>query len=225
MPASSARAGAGPSGSMSSAWPAGPRPRCWRRSCRRPSPAYPGPNPCAGPMTGRAGSGRCATSPPSSTARWCPSSSSSARPLIRVASHRATRPSAIASWDRRASSLRISRATRPASSRARSCSIRRSGAIRSASRRRASARALTLSLRPDEALLDEVVGLVEWPVVLLGRIDAAFMDLPPEVLTTVMRAHQKYFALRGFPWPAGAALHHRLQHGDPRPRHHHRRRQ
>jgi len=56
-------------------------------------------------------------------------------------------------------------------------------------------RALTLSLRPDEALLDEVVGLVEWPVVLLGRIDAAFMDLPPEVLTTVMRAHQKYFAL------------------------------
>ena len=56
-------------------------------------------------------------------------------------------------------------------------------------------RALTLSLRPDEALLDEVVGLVEWPVVLLGRIDAAYMDLPPEVLTTVMRAHQKYFAL------------------------------
>ncbi len=46
-------------------------------------------------------------------------------------------------------------------------------------------RALTLSLRPDEALLDEVVGLVEWPVVLMGRIDAAFMDLPPEVLTTV----------------------------------------
>ena len=57
------------------------------------------------------------------------------------------------------------------------------------------ARAQALSLRPDEALLDEVVGLVEWPVVLLGRIDAAFMDLPPEVLTTVMRAHQKYFAL------------------------------
>ena len=31
---------------------------------------------------------------------------------------------------------------------------------------------------------------MEWPVVLLGRIDAAYMDLPPEVLTTVMRAHQ-----------------------------------
>src|SRR4029077_6769003 len=56
-------------------------------------------------------------------------------------------------------------------------------------------RALSLSLRPDEALLDEGVGLVEWPVVLMGRIEAAFMDLPPEVLTTVMRAHQKYFAL------------------------------
>jgi glycyl-tRNA synthetase beta chain len=53
----------------------------------------------------------------------------------------------------------------------------------------------SLSLRADEALLDEVVGLVEWPVVLMGRIDAAFMDLPPEVLTTVMRTHQKYFAL------------------------------
>lgn len=53
-----------------------------------------------------------------------------------------------------------------------------------------------LVLVPDEGLLAEVVGLVEWPVALLGRIDAAFMDLPPEVLTTVMRHHQKYFALR-----------------------------
>ncbi|MBM3580991.1 MAG: glycine--tRNA ligase subunit beta, partial [Alphaproteobacteria bacterium] len=52
-----------------------------------------------------------------------------------------------------------------------------------------------LALLPDEGLLNEVVGLVEWPVPLLGRIDQAFMDLPPEVLTTVMRHHQKYFAL------------------------------
>ena len=57
------------------------------------------------------------------------------------------------------------------------------------------ARSESLSLTADEALLDEVVGLVEWPVVLMGRIDAGFMDLPPEVLTTVMRSHQKYFAL------------------------------
>ena len=47
----------------------------------------------------------------------------------------------------------------------------------------------------DAALLDEVTGLVEWPVVLVGTIDPAFMELPPEVLTTSMRNHQKYFAL------------------------------
>jgi glycyl-tRNA synthetase beta chain len=53
----------------------------------------------------------------------------------------------------------------------------------------------SLTLRDDIGLLDEVTGLVEWPVVLTGSIDAAYMDLPPEVLTTSMRAHQKYFAL------------------------------
>ena len=51
------------------------------------------------------------------------------------------------------------------------------------------------TVRRDEGLLDEVTGLVEWPVPLMGTIDAQFMDLPPEVLTTSMRAHQKYFAL------------------------------
>ena len=52
-----------------------------------------------------------------------------------------------------------------------------------------------LKLKHDPGLLAEVVGLVEWPVVKMGSIDKAFMDLPPEVLTTVMRHHQKYFAL------------------------------
>jgi glycyl-tRNA synthetase beta chain len=52
-----------------------------------------------------------------------------------------------------------------------------------------------LVVRDDPALLDEVTGLVEWPVVLMGRIEDQFMDLPPEVLTTSMRAHQKYLAL------------------------------
>ena len=47
----------------------------------------------------------------------------------------------------------------------------------------------------DEVLLDEVAGLVEWPVVLMGAIDDAFMDLPPEVRRTTMRANQKYFTL------------------------------
>ncbi|HET6621034.1 MAG TPA: glycine--tRNA ligase subunit beta, partial [Dongiaceae bacterium] len=54
----------------------------------------------------------------------------------------------------------------------------------------------SLSVRPDDGLLDEVTGLVEWPVVLMGRIDQQFMTVPPEVLTTSMRTHQKYFALQ-----------------------------
>lgn len=49
---------------------------------------------------------------------------------------------------------------------------------------------------PDEGLLAEVAGLVEWPVPLLGRIDDAFMDLPAEVMRTSMRVNQRYFALR-----------------------------
>lgn len=49
--------------------------------------------------------------------------------------------------------------------------------------------------RDDEALLDEVAGLVEWPVSLLGRIDEEFLEIPDEVLITSMRRHQKYFCL------------------------------
>ena len=59
----------------------------------------------------------------------------------------------------------------------------------------AKAKALGLTLRDDPGLLDEVTGLVEWPVVLTGAIDAKFMDVPQEALITSMRAHQKYFAL------------------------------
>ncbi len=51
-----------------------------------------------------------------------------------------------------------------------------------------------LTVKDDRGLLDEVTGLVEWPVVLMGQIDDQFMDLPPEVLTTSMRSHQKYFS-------------------------------
>ncbi len=50
-------------------------------------------------------------------------------------------------------------------------------------------------LRDDAGLLDEVTGLVEWPVVLAGSIDETFMAVPQEVLITSMRAHQKYFSL------------------------------
>jgi glycyl-tRNA synthetase beta chain len=53
-----------------------------------------------------------------------------------------------------------------------------------------------LTVVDDPGLLDEVAGLVEWPVPLLGRIDAAFMDLPSEVMQVSMRVNQRYFALR-----------------------------
>ena len=52
-----------------------------------------------------------------------------------------------------------------------------------------------LRLRDDQGLLEEVTGLVEWPVAVTGNIDKEFMALPPEVLVTSMRAHQKYLAL------------------------------
>jgi glycyl-tRNA synthetase beta chain len=48
----------------------------------------------------------------------------------------------------------------------------------------------------DKGLLAEVAGLVEWPVPLMGRIDPAFLELPPEVLQTSMREHQKFFSCR-----------------------------
>ncbi len=58
------------------------------------------------------------------------------------------------------------------------------------------AQAEDMQLKEDVGLLDEVTGLVEWPVVLVGTIDAAFRDLPSEILISEMRTHQKYFALR-----------------------------
>lgn len=52
-----------------------------------------------------------------------------------------------------------------------------------------------LAVRDDPGLLDEITGLVEWPVPLIGRIDEAFMAVPEEVLITAMRSHQKYLSL------------------------------
>ena len=57
------------------------------------------------------------------------------------------------------------------------------------------AAARNLVVKPDQGLLDEVAGLIEWPVVRMGAIEPKFMDLPAEVLTTSMRTHQKYFAV------------------------------
>jgi glycyl-tRNA synthetase beta chain len=56
------------------------------------------------------------------------------------------------------------------------------------------AKAEGLSIKVDEGLLDEVAGLVEWPVTLMGDIDDEFMAVPPEVLIAAMRGHQKYFS-------------------------------
>jgi glycyl-tRNA synthetase beta chain len=53
-----------------------------------------------------------------------------------------------------------------------------------------------LELVEDAGLLEEIAGLVEHPVVLLGRMDPSFLDLPPEVIRLTMRTHQKYFAVR-----------------------------
>ncbi|WP_170338385.1 glycine--tRNA ligase subunit beta [Ruegeria arenilitoris] len=53
-----------------------------------------------------------------------------------------------------------------------------------------------LEVVEDKGLLAEVAGLVEWPVVLMGQIDDEFLDLPPEVLQTSMKEHQKFFSVR-----------------------------
>jgi glycyl-tRNA synthetase beta chain len=52
-----------------------------------------------------------------------------------------------------------------------------------------------LTLVEDEGLLEEVAGLVEWPVVLMGEFEAAFLELPPEVIRATIRANQKCFVL------------------------------
>ncbi len=53
-----------------------------------------------------------------------------------------------------------------------------------------------LALVQDNALLDEVAGLAEWPVTLLGQMDEGFLDLPAEVITLSMAKHQKYFSVK-----------------------------
>lgn len=52
-----------------------------------------------------------------------------------------------------------------------------------------------LTLVDDPALVDEITGLVEWPVAVLGSFDRRFMDVPREVLVTTMRVNQKYLSL------------------------------
>ncbi len=51
----------------------------------------------------------------------------------------------------------------------------------------------SVTLKPDDGLLDEVAGLVEWPVPLMGTIDAQYMSLPAEVLIVTVKTHLRYF--------------------------------
>ncbi len=67
--------------------------------------------------------------------------------------------------------------------------------------------ALGLELVEDDVLLDEVAGLVEWPVVLTSEFDAAFLDLPPEVVRTTIRVNQKCFVLKD---PSSGRLSHKF---------------
>ncbi|HZP09541.1 glycine--tRNA ligase subunit beta [Methyloceanibacter sp.] len=53
-----------------------------------------------------------------------------------------------------------------------------------------------LALVEDEGLLAENAGLTEWPVALMGSFDESFLAVPPEVLSTAMKAHQKCFSIR-----------------------------
>jgi glycyl-tRNA synthetase beta chain len=53
-----------------------------------------------------------------------------------------------------------------------------------------------LRIRPDPELLEEVIYLNEYPTGILGNFDPSFLDLPEEILVTVMRGHQKYFAMQ-----------------------------
>ena len=56
--------------------------------------------------------------------------------------------------------------------------------------------AVGLELVEDEGLLNEVAGLTEWPVVLLGDMDPAFLELPDEVIRLTLKSHQKTFTVR-----------------------------
>jgi len=52
-----------------------------------------------------------------------------------------------------------------------------------------------LTINPDEALLEEIIGLVEWPVPLVGTFEKEFLEVPSEVLISTMRSNQKYMGL------------------------------
>ena len=72
-----------------------------------------------------------------------------------------------------------------------------------------------LELVEDEGLLEEVAGLVEWPVVLMGEFEAEFLDIPPEVIRATIRANQKCFVLKRAGRDARQPVHSRLEPRSP----------
>lgn len=73
--------------------------------------------------------------------------------------------------------------------------LRENFVILSAGERRQRIRAVTTKYKCDNALLDTLVNLTEWPTPITGSFDPEYLDLPKEVLMMVMRHHQKYFAV------------------------------
>src|SRR5438067_12170715 len=73
--------------------------------------------------------------------------------------------------------------------------LRENFVILSADERRARIRAVPTKYKCDNALLDTLVNLTEWPTPITGSFDTEFLTLPKEVLITVMRFHQKYFSV------------------------------
>jgi glycyl-tRNA synthetase beta chain len=73
--------------------------------------------------------------------------------------------------------------------------LRENFVILSFAERRKRIRAVPTKYICDNALLDTLVNLTEWPTPITGAFDPEFLDLPKEVLTTVMRHHQKYFSV------------------------------
>jgi glycyl-tRNA synthetase beta chain len=75
--------------------------------------------------------------------------------------------------------------------------LRKNFVILSAEERRKRIRAVPTKYKCDNDLLNTLVNLTEWPTPITGNFDPSFLDLPDEVLTTVMKVHQKYFAVVG----------------------------
>lgn len=75
--------------------------------------------------------------------------------------------------------------------------LRSNFVILSADERKERIRAVPTKYKCDRDLLDVLVNLTEWPTPITGNFDPSFLDLPGEVLTTVMKVHQKYFSVVG----------------------------